>query len=87
MTLFYIVLQSYITNMDRRSLMASKSYRIDDKSTSDTIIDSEEFSGLHYQIKDGHVILIGGSCGTFAVSLKNAATFISELKEVVEMYA
>lgn len=39
------------------------SYRIDDKSTTQILIDSEEFSGLHYRIKDGHVILIGGASG------------------------
>lgn len=62
------------------------SYRIDDKSTTQILIDSEEFSGLHYRIKDGHVILIGGASGVFAVNMKNAMRLIAELKEIIEMY-
>ena len=66
--------------------MPKKPYRINTHDTASILIDSEEFSGLHYQIKDGHVILIGGECGTFAVDLKAANRLINELREVVEVY-
>ena len=66
--------------------MPNKPYRINTHDTASIIIDSEEFSGLHYQIKEGRVIPIGGECGTFAVDLKAAGRLIAELKEVVEVY-
>jgi len=46
------------------------------------LIDSEEFQALRYEIKDKHVVIKGGGCGTLAMALENVEEFARELMEI-----
>jgi len=51
-----------------------------------TLIESEVFNNVLFEIKQGHVIVFGGRSGTLAVSLKLVDDLIHELSEIKEMY-
>lgn len=51
-----------------------------------TVIDSEEFDGVQYEIKDEHLIIFGGACGALSIRLKNLKPIIKELYEISEVW-
>ena len=58
--------------------------RVDDGTR--TLIESEVFTNVLFEIKQGHVIVFAGRSGTLAVNLKSVDALINELNEIKEMY-
>ena len=50
------------------------------------VIDSESFRDLKYLVKDGHIILISGKSGEFAVRMDVIPALFKELKEIAETW-
>lgn len=50
------------------------------------VIDSENFRGLYYLIKDGHVVIMTEKNGELCLKLKNVAKFCKELKEIQSVW-
>lgn len=51
------------------------------------VIESEEFCGLNYLIKDGHIVLIAGKNGTLSVKFEKIEALCKELKEIRSVWA
>ena len=50
------------------------------------VIDSESFRDLKYLIKDGHIVLMSGNSGTFAVRIEAIKDLFKEVKEIAEIW-
>lgn len=50
------------------------------------VIDSESFRDLKYLIKDGHIVLMSGNSGQFAVKFDVIKDLFKEIKDVAEIW-
>lgn len=50
------------------------------------VTDSEIFHDVHYEIRDGQVIVWTKNDGVLVIGLKNAPAFINELRSVCDMW-
>lgn len=50
------------------------------------VIESEAFAGLNYLIKDGQLVLISESNGTFSFAIKCFDDLTKEIKEILDVW-
>ena len=50
------------------------------------VVESESFRGLHYAIKDGHIVFISEKNGTFCLNMDCVNDFITEIKDILEVW-
>ena len=50
------------------------------------VIDSESFMDLKYLIKDGHIVLMSGKSGNFAVRIEAIKDLFDELQDVADFW-
>lgn len=48
----------------------------------EVVIESEEFTGVNYLIKNNHIAVIAGINGELSISMDSVPTLIEELKEI-----
>lgn len=51
------------------------------------VVDSEVFRDLKYIVKDGHIVLMSRSNGSFAIELKRIPDLMKELEEMRSIWS
>ena len=52
----------------------------------EVVIESEEFTGVNYLIKNNHIAVIAGINGELSISMDSVPALIEELKEIHSMW-
>ena len=53
----------------------------------ETVIESEEFTGVNYLIKNNHIAILAGRNGELAVSMDSLPDLIKELSEIHSLWS